>query len=269
MSTLAISDADLLTLSDLNLYEFQREEVRRADGGSIVEQEGMLLTVAADPFPPLSSAMRIAPASELSAVGFLDGASQYFASLKRGFSLRARGHLDADIIAECEARGYLALGASPGMVLRTPLPTPAPSGYVLRVAEEMSTMRDFVTVAVGSYATLGLPEASAHKMMERAERMLNPYTHVVVAYREDQPVSVAMAFLSHGIGGVYWVGTLPAARGLGTAAHCTRAVGNHCFEQGARAVVLQASKQGEPIYRALGYEVVTRYPWFLYLPPKA
>jgi predicted GNAT family acetyltransferase len=69
--------------------------------------------------------------------------------------------------------------------------------------------------------------------------------------------------LTHGIGGVYWVGTVPAARSRGLAAAVTRAVGNLAFDAGARVVVLQASVMGEPVYRRLGYVEVTRYPSYV------
>jgi predicted GNAT family acetyltransferase len=76
-------------------------------------------------------------------------------------------------------------------------------------------------------------------------------------------VGGALALLSHGIGGVYWVGTVPEARKRGIAPLCARAVTHFCFDHGVRSVVLQASKQGEPIYRALGFAEFTRYPWFI------
>jgi GNAT superfamily N-acetyltransferase len=124
--------------------------------------------------------------------------------------------------------------------------------------------------AVGSVfidgGTIGLPAASASKLFGYPERLLQAHMHAVVAYDGATPISAALAFLSHGIGGAYWVGTVPAGRGRGVAAHCTQAVTNWCFEQGARAVALQASRQGEPIYRALGFTEFTRYPWFLCMP---
>jgi predicted GNAT family acetyltransferase len=72
-----------------------------------------------------------------------------------------------------------------------------------------------------------------------------------------------MSLLSHGIAGIYWVGTVPSARRRGLATLCTQAVGNDAFAQGARRVVLQASAEGEPLYRAMGYREFTRYPWYL------
>jgi hypothetical protein len=263
------SAAEVLTLGDLSLYEFLREIVRWADGGEIFERDGMLLTVAADPFAPLSCAVRIAPPNELPAAAFIESAARYYTSLGRGFSIRARAHIDTDLIAECEARGFFSLGDAPGMVLHGKLAEPDVIDCELRVARDLETVRDFVSVVASGYATLGLPEPACTKLMERLERLLAPHLHLVVAYRHEQPVSAALALLSHGIGGVYWVATVPSARGLGTAAHCTRAVSNFCFAQGARKVILQASRQGEPIYRALGFEQTTHYPYFLYMPKQA
>ena len=75
-----------------------------------------------------------------------------------------------------------------------------------------------------------------------------------------------MDVLSHGIAGIYWVGITPEARKRGLAEACTRWVGNAAFERGARCVVLQASPQGEPIYRRMGYREICRYGWWVRLP---
>ncbi len=92
-------------------------------------------------------------------------------------------------------------------------------------------------------------------------------TVVVLGYVEERPAAAAVAILSDGIAGLYWVATLPEARGRGLGEACTRLAGNRAFELGARCVVLQASKMGEPIYRRMGYREVTRYRWYAKGPP--
>ena len=85
-----------------------------------------------------------------------------------------------------------------------------------------------------------------------------PHLYTVLAYLDGEPVSGAMANLSHGIGGVYWVGTVPAAGAtLADASRSTSPAGPSTRS----AVSLRASPQGEPIYRAMGYE--DRYTGYL------
>ena len=99
--------------------------------------------------------------------------------------------------------------------------------------------------------------------IDRVDRVLEPHIAVVVAHDGDQPVAAAQALLSHGIAGVYWVGTLEAARGKGLGEAVCRWVTNWAFDQGAAAQTLQASTMGEPIYARMGYETLYRYgSWF-------
>ncbi len=97
--------------------------------------------------------------------------------------------------------------------------------------------------------------------------MLAPHVHSAVAYLDGAPVSVAQILMSHGIAGVYWVGSLEAARGRGLAEAVTRHVTNLGFDLGATNVQLQASSMGEPIYRRMGYEDLHRREFRLAAPP--
>jgi predicted GNAT family acetyltransferase len=72
-----------------------------------------------------------------------------------------------------------------------------------------------------------------------------------------------MAMLSHGIAGVYWVGTLTKARGKGLAKYCVQEVSNAAIDMGARVVVLQASHFGSPVYPRIGYREFSTYPHFI------
>jgi ribosomal protein S18 acetylase RimI-like enzyme len=93
--------------------------------------------------------------------------------------------------------------------------------------------------------------------------MLRPHLITCLARCDGEPAAAALAILSHGIAGIYWVGTLESHRRRGLGEACTRAVGNAAFARGAAAVVLQASRQGEPVYLRMGYREITRYVWFV------
>jgi predicted GNAT family acetyltransferase len=75
-----------------------------------------------------------------------------------------------------------------------------------------------------------------------------------------------MVICSPLVAGVYWVGTTGGARRTGHAEACTRRVTNAAFALGARAVTLQASPMGEPIYTRLGYRTFDRLRWYV-MPP--
>jgi hypothetical protein len=55
------------------------------------------------------------------------------------------------------------------------------------------------------------------------------------------------------------VGTVPTARHLGLGWVVTVRATNLAFEMGAPSCTLQASVMGEPLYAALGYEVLFHY----------
>ncbi|HVC70673.1 MAG TPA: GNAT family N-acetyltransferase [Acidimicrobiales bacterium] len=90
----------------------------------------------------------------------------------------------------------------------------------------------------------------------------------VVAYADEQPVAAAMTLLSHGIAGVYWVGTVEGARRSGLGRAVTSSVTNASFAHGAGVVTLQASTMGEPIYRSMGYRTLYHYQnWVRFMTP--
>lgn len=67
----------------------------------------------------------------------------------------------------------------------------------------------------------------------------------------------AELLLTGSVGGVYLVATEEGFRGLGIASVLTAAAVEHALQAGAGAITLQASAQGVPVYRRLGFETVT------------
>jgi ribosomal protein S18 acetylase RimI-like enzyme len=72
-----------------------------------------------------------------------------------------------------------------------------------------------------------------------------------------------MTVVSYGVALVGFVGTRVTARGRGLGEAVTRAVTNTGFDMGARLASLQASPEGDAIYRRLGYVEVSRYREYL------
>ena len=182
----------------------------------------------------------------------------------RGYTLVTHPEHDQDLDAHVESLDLFSFGTSPEMVCRQRLAdVERTDGIVLRQATDEAGIADFVSVGSAAYPSLGMPATAMGEAINRYDRVLEPHIAVVLAYDDDQPVAAAQAVLSHGIAGVYWVGTLEAARGKGLGEAVCRWVTNWAFDQGAAAQTLQASTMGEPIYVRMGYETLYRYTsWF-------
>jgi hypothetical protein len=230
----------------------------------MAERGDVLFVSGADTFPAVNFVLRVGKRLRSTPDGLISRAKGFFAERKRSFSIIVRGHRDKDLLDTCKALELYQVSNLPGMFLERRLEDrPLPDGVTLRQVTHRAMVNDFAEVIGLSYTTLGLPEQVGRSVFSDPDAFLVPHLYAVVAYRDDKPVSCALALMSHTIAGVYYVGTVEPARGLGLAEHCTRAVGNAAFALGARCVILQASVYGEPVYRRMGYVEFTRYPWFL------
>ena len=126
--------------------------------------------------------------------------------------------------------------------------------------------REFADVTGAAYATYGMPPKIAREQFADERFFDQPHVCAFVTRLAGAPSAAAMVMVTHGVAGIYWVGTTPEARGCGLAEIATRAAGNAGFDMGANVAALQASVMGEPVYRRMGYREITRYPWYTILP---
>jgi ribosomal protein S18 acetylase RimI-like enzyme len=260
-----MTPAELLYLADCNLTEFCREQARWLPPFAVEERPHALLVASGTRFPA-GAANCVFPLEQgrVTAVELLEEAQTWFKALGRGFTVYAPTHLGSDIARICESKQWARLSDAPGMVLTERVAAPdLPAGVEIRTVASEREANDFIDVVAGSYESIGLPNPVARKLLSQHARWMRPYIRVQVAYEAERPVGAAMLLFSHGIAGVYWVGTLSDARGRGHATRLMCSVSNCAFDFGARCVILQATPFGEPIYRKLGYREFTRYPWFL------
>jgi GNAT superfamily N-acetyltransferase len=70
---------------------------------------------------------------------------------------------------------------------------------------------------------------------------------------EGRPVSVLATTDHEGDCGIWWVATLPEARGRGLSSRLLRVALDEARERGVRTSTLQATKLGRPVYERIGY----------------
>lgn len=265
----ALDDTEIASLGHLNYLEFYRELTRSSGrAGAIEERDGLLLFASGSTFPALFNGVkRIDPA--VPATEVIARADEWFSRLDRGYTLSVRStEEDADLLDAAQAAGLHAVLDSPEMICRRPLDDVAPPSSVeLRWVDDATTAADFMAVAGVSFATLGMPEKEVGEAIVDVAALLVPHVQTVVAYDAGEPVATAQTLLSHGAAGVYWVGTVDAARGKGLGELVTRAATNRAFDMGASFNSLQASVMGDPIYRRMGYEEIYRYYGFMRFEP--
>ena len=258
--------SELLHLSDCNLTEFCREQARWLPPYRIEEREHALFLASGTRFPtPPANCVLPHGTGPVDAPRLLAEAREYFTGLQRGFGIYAPTHLGPELAQSCEAKQWPRLSDAPGMVLDRRLqPLAAGPGVELRELQSANEAEHFVHICSQAYETIGLPPDVTRKLFAQPARwMSRPYLRIQLVYEHERPVAGAMLLFSHGIAGIYWVGTLPDARGRGHASALMRSISNRAFDGGARCVVLQATPFGEPVYRKLGYREFTRYPWYL------
>ncbi len=257
-------ETELLKLADLNLIEFWRESSKWIPDTEILETHETVFIDCGIDFPGCSLAFNLSEEPVEQPAEFVARAKAFFSGRKRGFSIMLRGHRDHAIIQYCKDQKIFLVDDSLGMVLDGKAKGgQAPAGAELRWVNSAGELQDFRAVAAESFLDLLFPREVSEAYFTHAERVLSPFSILATVYFDGEPSCSAMAMLSHGIAGVYWVGTIRKARGKGLAKYCVQEVSNAAIDMGARIVVLQASKFGSPVYPKIGYREFSTYPHFI------
>ena len=253
----------------LNLAESSRR-LFGLDPDAAIEATGDWVLGAGTASHPVISNAAFRVDDEADPESLLEAAGRFFGERGRGFALWVRGSVPEDrgLEATAQGAGFKCVWEMPEMLLHDRAEEPAlPEGAELRRLSTAEEDRAFWRIAAAAYATNGFPpEVFAH--YEGLQRLADGGDAVAfIAYDEGVPVSIAMTIVSHGVGGIYWVGSLPSARRRGLGRAAAAAATNAGFELGADVASLQASPAGRPIYEAMGYETIYDYRLLLSPPP--
>ncbi|HEX8688632.1 MAG TPA: GNAT family N-acetyltransferase [Solirubrobacterales bacterium] len=252
----------------LNLVDSSRQLFELDPGAKIESGEGWLFGAGRSSHPAISNAaFRIDDG--LDPALLLERARVFFGELGRGFSLWVRDGAPEDrtLITAAESAGLREVHAMPEMVLRRRAEEhPLPQGIELRRLSSPDEAGDYWRIAAAAYATNGFPPDVFR--YDDHDGLLAGNVAAFTAYLDGAPVSIAMTIVSHGVAGIYWVGSVEEARGRGLGRIVTAAATNAGFDLGAEIASLQASKMGRPIYEAMGFETICSYRLLMSPPPR-
>jgi GNAT superfamily N-acetyltransferase len=161
---------------------------------------------------------------------------------------------DAGTAEALTSLGAVHLARLPIMTVPIDQVTPAPTPGGLEIAETKD-MDEFVS-AYG--AVSGIPVDGVPAAIAREKEFAGDGTVIRLAGRfgDGYIAGTAVAWLSHGLLTVYFVGTQPGHRRRGVGAAMTAAAIELARDRGVRTAALTSSKMGESLYRRLGFRTV-------------
>ena len=165
----------------------------------------------------------------------------------------------ADLSARLAAAGWPETGREVAMAATLEPAPPPDTDLRVRVAGSPAELADFAAVVAANWDP---PAATVREFFAiTAPAALDPgcVSRYLVGYDGDRPVAAAEVCLAAGVAGLFNVCTLVADRGRGHATALMRAALDVAVARGCRTAVLQASMQGERIYRRLGFRTVGEY----------
>ncbi len=166
-----------------------------------------------------------------------------------------------------EARGFEHTLDVPAMAvdLMTVPDLHAPKGLTIDTVRQRGDLETCLRIGLGTFE---IPTAFAPRLLEIEEGLpaeQKARTRHFLGRLDGRAVATSELYIGAGVAGLYFVGTLEAARRRGLGKAMTLAALHGARDMGFRAGVLQATSMGASVYRSIGFAEL--YPMGIYLRP--
>lgn len=132
-------------------------------------------------------------------------------------------------------------------------PLTAVSSLTFRRVNSLPLLKDFSNVIV----TMGCHPDSFDKIYSKAPLILyqdGACFEIYAAYENDTPVTTGILVLHANAAGIYYIATVPAHRKKGYGTAMMQYLIQRARDKGYHLAVLQASREGKPLYERLGFK---------------
>ena len=85
---------------------------------------------------------------------------------------------------------------------------------------------------------------------------------------QKTPVAISALYLDAGVAGIYFVATLPEARGKGLATQLVQTALEDAKKLGYRVGILQSSAMGKNVYQRISFQECCPIGIYLWQPPE-
>jgi ketosteroid isomerase-like protein/predicted GNAT family acetyltransferase len=253
----------LLHAMDLNMWAMYADFARVGRGGEVWEPAG--LTLVRHPRGNFFT-NNVMARDTVDVASVLLATREFFGRHAAPFSIWTRDHADRALADGLAAKGFHEAFSLPGMVLLgDPGTQRKPAELKIRPTVDEEGRRAYLEVTAESYAIYGQQRETAEDVFASVESVCAPHVQGLVGWVDGRPVAAAMAYVSHGVAGIGWVGVVTEARGKGYAAAVTWAALREGFRRGGAFANLQASPMGRPVYETMGFATPTHYR--VWMPP--
>lgn len=252
----------------LNLVESSRQLFELDPGAEIEASDGWVLGAGRSSHPVISNAaFRVDDQSDPAEL--IAHARDFFTPRGRGFALWVRTIAEDRDLADCAAAaGLEEVYSMPEMVLEAQVEErPLSDGVELRRVTSPAAAAEYWQVAGAAYASIGFPP-EIFAFYESIDGLVADNAVAFLAHLDGRPAAIAMTIVNHGVAGIYWVGAIEEARGLGLGRALTASALNAGLELGGEIASLQASPMGKPVYEQMGFETIFDYRLLLARPPE-
>jgi hypothetical protein len=249
---------------DLNWIEMVREMARTTPGGWVVERAALVMCGTPRGTVITNQALVTGPTDVAAVRAETDAV---FRRAGVPYCVVTRDHADETLQAALRDAGFSEFMNTPAMAFLPggALPPSPPAGVEVRAVVDDVGRTAYGRVIAEAFAVYGTPSESTASHFETLASVCGPTTQAFLAWHDGRPVAGATLYLTHGVAGIGWVGTIPAEFGRGHGAAVTWRVIAEGWRRGACFANLQASPMGAPVYRRMGFSTPTHYRAFL--PP--